>query len=120
MVSGGSNGFSIRHTNITADFVAQAHARSLSVAVWTVNNETDMTNAIMKGVDGIITDYPSLALSAITKFNNPSNDKDFFRIRVYVFWPVVAVAAALLALSIGIAIFYYRRTVYFKLNNFEW
>jgi glycerophosphoryl diester phosphodiesterase len=32
--------------------------------VWTENKKTDMLNNIEMGIDGIITDYPALALQA--------------------------------------------------------
>ena len=40
-------------------FVAAAHARNLTVAVWTVNAEETMRRLIAAGVDGIMTDYPN-------------------------------------------------------------
>jgi glycerophosphoryl diester phosphodiesterase len=44
--------------NLTPSLVADAHARSLSVLAWTVNDPAEMERLIGMGVDGIITDYP--------------------------------------------------------------
>jgi glycerophosphoryl diester phosphodiesterase len=43
---------------VTSQFVAAAHARNMTVAVWTVNAEETMRRLITAGVDGIMTDYP--------------------------------------------------------------
>jgi len=43
---------------VSRRFVAAAHARNLTVAVWTVNAEGIMRRLIAAGVDGIMTDYP--------------------------------------------------------------
>ena len=45
-------------TVVSRGFVAAAHARNLTVAVWTVNAEGTMRRLIAAGVDGIMTDYP--------------------------------------------------------------
>jgi len=45
---------------ITPSFVKDAHAKDLSVYVWTVNNEKDMIRLLSYGVDGIFTDDPAL------------------------------------------------------------
>ena len=43
---------------VSPQFVAAAHGRNLTVAVWTVNAEETMRRLIAAGVDGIMTDYP--------------------------------------------------------------
>jgi glycerophosphoryl diester phosphodiesterase len=43
---------------VSPRFIAAAHARNLTVAVWTVNAEGTMRRLIAAGVDGIMTDYP--------------------------------------------------------------
>jgi glycerophosphoryl diester phosphodiesterase len=43
---------------VSRRFVAAAHGRNLTVAVWTVNAEETMRRLIGDGVDGIMTDYP--------------------------------------------------------------
>lgn len=45
---------------ISADLVSDAHAHDLAVHVWTLNDRAAMTEALDMGVDGIMTDRPSL------------------------------------------------------------
>lgn len=45
---------------VTADFVADAHRRGLAVHVWTINDRAEMERLIDLGVDGIMTDRPTL------------------------------------------------------------
>ena len=52
-------------TVVDADFVADAHANGMAVHVWTVDDEEEMRYLIVIGVDGIMTDRPSLLESVI-------------------------------------------------------
>jgi glycerophosphoryl diester phosphodiesterase len=45
-------------TVVDRRFIEAAHARNMSVHVWTVNEEDDMRRLIDLGVDGIMTDNP--------------------------------------------------------------
>jgi glycerophosphoryl diester phosphodiesterase len=45
-------------TVVNRHFIEAAHARNMSVHVWTVNEEDDMRRLIDLGVDGIMTDNP--------------------------------------------------------------
>jgi glycerophosphoryl diester phosphodiesterase len=45
---------------VNEDFVADAHANGLAVHVWTINDEAEMRWLVDIGVDGIMTDRPSL------------------------------------------------------------
>ena len=47
-------------TVVTPEFVEKAHANDLAVHVWTINDEDEMRWLIDIGVDGIMTDRPSL------------------------------------------------------------
>ncbi|MFA5786159.1 MAG: glycerophosphodiester phosphodiesterase [Actinomycetota bacterium] len=47
-------------TVITPDFVADAHANGLAVHVWTINECREMVDLLKMGVDGIMTDAPSV------------------------------------------------------------
>lgn len=48
---------------ITQGFVNQAHQHNVVIYPWTINTEEQMLRMMDLGVDGIITDYPSLALA---------------------------------------------------------
>lgn len=47
---------------ISQRFVNQAQGRNVVIYPWTINTEAEIQRMIDYGVDGIITDYPSLAL----------------------------------------------------------
>lgn len=44
----------------TPDYIAKAHDAGLRVIPWTVNDEDTMREQVEAGVDGIITDYPTM------------------------------------------------------------
>jgi len=47
-------------TVVTPDFVRRAHANGLAVHVWTINDRAQMEALVAMGVDGIMTDRPTL------------------------------------------------------------
>jgi glycerophosphoryl diester phosphodiesterase len=47
-------------TVVTEDFITDAHANDLAVHVWTINDRATMEQLIEWGVDGIMTDRPTL------------------------------------------------------------
>jgi glycerophosphoryl diester phosphodiesterase len=53
--------------NIDQAIVDRSHALGLDIHVWTVNFGGDMSRGIAWGVDGIITDYPSVLRDIIRK-----------------------------------------------------
>ena len=68
-------------TVVTEDFVDKAHANGLAVHVWTINDEETMRWLVDIGVDGIMTDRPSLledvlgSMHVMYKHNNGKGPK---------------------------------------------
>ena len=56
---------------VNQDFVDDAHANGLAVHVWTINDEAVMTWLIDLGVDGIMTDRPTLLEKVLRRANAP-------------------------------------------------
>ena len=54
-------------TVLTEDFVADAHANGLAVHPWTINDAATMEKLLSWGVDGIMTDRPSLLESILER-----------------------------------------------------
>lgn len=54
-------------TVVTEDFVADAHANGLAVHVWTINDAETMEWLIEIGVDGIMSDRPTLLETVLKK-----------------------------------------------------
>lgn len=54
-----------RHTLVTAQLVADAHAAGMRVVPWTVNDPERMRELSALGVDGLVTDDPALARSVL-------------------------------------------------------
>ncbi|KXU36392.1 glycerophosphodiester phosphodiesterase [Ventosimonas gracilis] len=52
----------------TAERVAKAKGAGVHLSVWTVNDASDMQRLAKLGVDSIITDFPTLALSTIDEW----------------------------------------------------
>ncbi len=54
-----------RRDVLTAELVQQAHAASLQVVTWTVNETAEMRAAVATGVNGIMTDYPDRLVAVL-------------------------------------------------------
>jgi glycerophosphoryl diester phosphodiesterase len=57
--SGGAGWFAC-HQDATAGMIAEARARGLQVAAWTVNDPTEMIRLIGQRIDAICTDRPDI------------------------------------------------------------
>ena len=51
--------------NVTAENIVEAHTLKLQIIPWTVNDPAEIERLATLGVDGIITDYPDRARSAL-------------------------------------------------------
>ena len=61
MAGFGYRSFSVLFSQLTAEFVDEAHARGMSVVSWTVDAKKDVRNMIGLSIDAIITnDAPSV------------------------------------------------------------
>jgi len=50
---------------ITPKFIQAAHRLGIPVYAWTINERENMIRLISWGIDGIITDYPSILAEAV-------------------------------------------------------
>ncbi len=55
------------HVDLTEALVSQAHSLDLLVIPWTVNSRDDMLTLMDWGVDGLITDWPDRAMTALAE-----------------------------------------------------
>lgn len=62
----GAQVVSPEHDLVDEAFVGRAHAAGLAVLPWTVNEPDRMCALVLAGVDGLVTDYPDRAVSALT------------------------------------------------------
>lgn len=60
------------HVLVDDAFVERAHASGLAVLPWTVNDTKRMVELVEAGVDGIVSDYPDRALSALSALSVPA------------------------------------------------
>ena len=60
------------HKLATKKMIDNAHANGMKVIAWTVNAEKRMKQLIKNGVDGIMSDYPDIALKALKSEGNTS------------------------------------------------
>lgn len=52
---------------VTPSFVAHAKRHGIAVHVWTINEAEEMETLLDLGVDGLVTDYPALAIERISR-----------------------------------------------------
>jgi glycerophosphoryl diester phosphodiesterase len=63
-------------TVVSPDFIVDAHANNLAVHVWTVNDADDMRRLLRWGVDGIMTDRPTLLERVLAEFKRKDRKGD--------------------------------------------
>ncbi|HLS00149.1 MAG TPA: glycerophosphodiester phosphodiesterase family protein [Mycolicibacillus parakoreensis] len=59
------------HEQVDAEFVARAHSLGLAVLPWTVNDPAALRALLDAGVDGVITDYPTMARGVLAERGMP-------------------------------------------------
>jgi len=109
VVMSGVNGFSIQLTNITSAFVQSAHARLLSVAVWTVNDPVLMADALSYDVDAILTDDLPVLFDVIRQQEACGSKKNYIGIHKWVLAVSIVVVFVVTAVATGLAVHYWRR-----------
>ncbi|MEX0770405.1 MAG: glycerophosphodiester phosphodiesterase family protein [Balneolaceae bacterium] len=62
----------IAHQAITLDLIRSLKTRDIELYVWTVNRAERMADMMERGVDGIITDHPSLGVQVRNEFRDLS------------------------------------------------
>jgi glycerophosphoryl diester phosphodiesterase len=60
-----ANALNPNHRTITSDLVGEAHSNNIQVFPWTVNDSSQIHALYEIGVDGIITDFPNIALKIL-------------------------------------------------------
>ncbi len=58
----GSRGFNISSKRVTLEMIERCHKHGIPVAVYTVNDETEMLRLMAMGVDAVFTDHPDLMI----------------------------------------------------------
>ncbi len=61
----GSVAFNLDHDEVTADIVAESHARGRPVAVYTVDERSRMRSLIASGIDALFTDRPDVMIALV-------------------------------------------------------
>jgi glycerophosphoryl diester phosphodiesterase len=59
--------YSPNYELVDEELIRAAHARNIQVIPWTVNDADTMRKLLAWGVDGLITDYPDLALEVLSE-----------------------------------------------------
>lgn len=70
----GSRGFNISGKRLTPRMVERCHAHGIPVAVYTVNETTDLRTMMAMGVDAVFTDYPDRMIAVVTE-NEAATDQ---------------------------------------------
>lgn len=68
-----ADGYSVRYSAVSDDFIWQAHSQNKKVYVWTIENKHQIQKMLYEHVDGIITDNVSETQTLIKKFQKENN-----------------------------------------------
>lgn len=63
-----ANNIHPKFTSINKDIVDMCHQNNIQVNCWTPNTKEDIISCINLGVDGIVTNYPDMAIDIINNF----------------------------------------------------
>lgn len=63
----GSRGFNISAKRVTPEMIERCHRHEIPVAVYTVNDATEMRRLMDLGVDAVFTDHPDLMLEVVAE-----------------------------------------------------
>ena len=77
--------YSVEETNVTDNFVNNAHKLGRQVHVWTINEQKDIDKMIDLNVDNIITDNDSLVISSIKESKEWNKLEDKFANDLFLF-----------------------------------
>ena len=75
--------YSVEETNVTHDFVAEAHSLGREVHAWTINEEEDMKKMGDMNVDSIITDNDELAIQTLADNKALSQGIEDFIVKLF-------------------------------------
>jgi len=67
MLEVGSRGFNISSKRVTPEMIERCHRHGIPVAVYTVNEPSDMRRMIEMGVDAVFTDHPDLMIEVVAE-----------------------------------------------------
>lgn len=62
-----ANALNPLYHGITSEIISDAHSNNIQVFPWTVNDSTKMQDLYKMGVDGIITDFPNVAVKILNE-----------------------------------------------------
>jgi glycerophosphoryl diester phosphodiesterase len=61
------NIYSCHFKLLDKEIIKEIHNQEISIIPWTVNEQSDMKQLVDWGVDGLITDYPNIAVNLLKK-----------------------------------------------------
>ncbi|TFG29072.1 glycerophosphodiester phosphodiesterase [Candidatus Thorarchaeota archaeon] len=65
----GANALNPDYRTISSDLMSEAHSNNIQVFPWTVNDSLKIQALLEMGVDGVITDFPDIAVKILKRIN---------------------------------------------------